>query len=95
MAYQGGDPSPQIAALLSQLGPAGGGDPSGGAPAPDDSGGGASDPLSAVQSCIQDLHGLAGVVKDPENTQAVVQALGILTKVQTSLMNAQKGAQFQ
>ena len=94
MAYQGGDPSPQIAALLSQLGPAGGGDQ--GAPAPDDgSSGGGSDPLAAVQSCIQDLHGLAGVVKDPENTQAVVQALGILTKVQTSLMNAQKGAQFQ
>ena len=91
MAYQGGDPSPQIAALLSQLGPAGGDQ---GAPAPDASGGG-SDPLAAVQSCIQDLHGLAGVVKDPENTQAVVQALGILTKVQTSLMNAQKGAQFQ
>ena len=92
MAYQGGDPSPQIAALMQQLQNT---PPDGGAPPESGAEDGGGDPLSAVQSCIQDLHQLASVVKSPEDTQAVVQALGILTKVQSNMMNAQKGAQYQ
>lgn len=99
MAYGGGDPSqsPQIAALMQQLSQTPP-DQGQGAPPPDASGGGGGgggDPLSAVQQCIQDIHGLAAIVKDPNDTQAVVQALGILTKVQSNMMATQKGAQYQ
>jgi hypothetical protein len=45
-----------------------------------------TDPLGAVQACIQDLHALMAELPDPAHTQMVAQALAILTKIQRDLM---------
>lgn len=85
----GDQQSPQLAALMQQLG--GGG-------APDQSGGdqyGGGDPLQALQQCMQDLHGLVATMPDAQHTQMVLQALSILSKVQTDLMQPKNGGGAQ
>lgn len=73
--------------LLAAL--AGGGGPPGGPP---QNGGGGPDPLEALQTVIQDLHSLVAVLPDPQDTATATQCLGALTKIQSGMMAAQKGA---
>lgn len=50
-----------------------------------------SDPLKVLQDCIQKLPEVLSALPDPQDVQDATQALLILTKVQTRLMNKQGG----
>ena len=60
-------------------------------PPPDDP----PDELSALQDAIQDIHKLIAVVRGPQDTADVNQALGILLKVQTRMMAGQQTGPMQ
>jgi hypothetical protein len=87
MPDQGQGQSPQLAALMQQLQP------------PQDQGTdgsyGGGDPLQALQQCIQDVHGLAATLPNAQHTQMAIQALGILTKIQSDLMAEKNGGGAQ
>ncbi|MEM3050403.1 MAG: hypothetical protein QXT42_06765, partial [Thermoplasmata archaeon] len=44
------------------------------------------DPLDALQSVIQQLHSVIGLLPDAMHTQMAVQALSILVRIQRDLM---------
>jgi len=49
------------------------------------------DPLEAVQTCINDLHGAMVALKDPQDTQDIAQALLVLQRIQNRLMGPKGG----
>lgn len=52
-------------------------------------------PLEVLQDCINGLPKVIAALPDPQDTQDAVQALGILTRIQTRLMKSQGGPQGQ
>lgn len=53
------------------------------------------DELAALQQVIQDLHELISVLSDPQATQVASQCLAQLTRVQSTMMQAQQGSPQQ
>lgn len=72
--------------------PGGGGQPLPAGLGSQDQGSSQEDPLQVLQECIQALPGVIAALPDPQDVQDAVQALHILSRIQTRLMKGQNAA---
>jgi hypothetical protein len=80
---------PQLEAALAQPPPAGLTPPEQGEAQDQE------DPLDVLQECIQNLPKVISALPDPQDTQDAVQALHILTRIQTRMMRQSGSSQGQ